>query len=83
MIILPKTPFEDYSRISLMLQNKTFAEIKNYFSKKPTKYMCIIRSVDGEYSQFDLNYGSICVTIQEDKYNGMGMIVGNVEYYET
>ena len=77
MITLPKTPLEDYSRITLMLQNKTFAEIKSYFSKY------IIRSVDGEYSQFDLNYGSICVTIQEDKYTGMGMIVGNVEYYET
>jgi hypothetical protein len=83
MITLPKTPFEDYNRLSIMLQNKTFAEIKNYFSIQPSKDMHIIRSVDGEYSYFDLNYCSICVTIQEDKYNGKGIIVGNVEYYET
>lgn len=77
MITLPKTPFEDYSRLSLLLQNNTFAELKSYFGRN------IIRSVDGDYPQFDLNYGSICVTIQEDKYNGRGIIVGNVEYYET
>jgi len=79
---LPKTLFEDYIKLDRILQSKTFAEIKKHFSK-PNEYASIIRSVDGEYSYIDLNYFSICVTIQEDKYSGMGFIVGNVEYYET